>query len=492
MGLETGTYISDLVTTNPIGATDPKSQGDDHLRLLKTVIKNTFPGMAGTAWRIQVKTGTYTVVLNDNMSVIRATSGTWSLNYTAAATLGNGHCVVVWNDGSGSITIDPAGAETINGEATLVLTANQYAIVFSDGTNLQALTGFDGIQTILNAIVLYGTASGTDTYTATLGISAYTTGQRYYVVFTNANLTTAPTLNLDGLGAKTIKVDGGYSLSRCEIRDGHKAQLLYDGTDFILLNPSMVGEIIMSPMSTVRGGFVFCAGQAISRTTYASLYKYLNQTSTVTITNANPGVVTWTAHGRNENDPVKFTTTGALPTGLALATTYYVVLAGMTTDTFRVSAAPNGAAIDTTGTQSGTHTAIHSPHGDGDGSTTFNTPDYRGYTPIGLDNLGGNSAGRITNAQADTIGGAVGLETHTLTTAELPAHAHYQRIHDEVGIYSRLKGQNSTGAGQSFHLFSPLLTVTGTSLDITTESAGGSDAHNIVQPSKATVLLIRA
>ena len=42
MSLETGTYISDLVATNPQG-TDPKSQGDDHLRLIKDVLKNSLP-----------------------------------------------------------------------------------------------------------------------------------------------------------------------------------------------------------------------------------------------------------------------------------------------------------------------------------------------------------------------------------------------------------------------------------------------------------------
>lgn len=47
MGLETGTYISDLVATNPVGATDPKSQGDDHIRLLKSTIKATFPSITG-------------------------------------------------------------------------------------------------------------------------------------------------------------------------------------------------------------------------------------------------------------------------------------------------------------------------------------------------------------------------------------------------------------------------------------------------------------
>lgn len=42
MGLESGTYISDLVVTNP-PTTDAKQQGDDHLRLIKAVLKNTFP-----------------------------------------------------------------------------------------------------------------------------------------------------------------------------------------------------------------------------------------------------------------------------------------------------------------------------------------------------------------------------------------------------------------------------------------------------------------
>ena len=44
MGLETGTYISDLLPQNP-PATDPRSQGADHLRLIKAVLKNTFPSI---------------------------------------------------------------------------------------------------------------------------------------------------------------------------------------------------------------------------------------------------------------------------------------------------------------------------------------------------------------------------------------------------------------------------------------------------------------
>lgn len=42
MGLEAGTFISDLNSANPPGA-DGKSQGDDHLRLIKSVLQGTFP-----------------------------------------------------------------------------------------------------------------------------------------------------------------------------------------------------------------------------------------------------------------------------------------------------------------------------------------------------------------------------------------------------------------------------------------------------------------
>lgn len=46
MPLETGTYINSLVATNP-AATDALSVADDHLRLIKSTIKNTFPSVTG-------------------------------------------------------------------------------------------------------------------------------------------------------------------------------------------------------------------------------------------------------------------------------------------------------------------------------------------------------------------------------------------------------------------------------------------------------------
>ncbi len=46
MGLETFTYVDSLNTSNPTSS-DPKSEGDDHLRGIKTAVKNTFPNVTG-------------------------------------------------------------------------------------------------------------------------------------------------------------------------------------------------------------------------------------------------------------------------------------------------------------------------------------------------------------------------------------------------------------------------------------------------------------
>lgn len=46
MALETGTYINSLVSTNPT-ATDSVAQADDHIRLIKSTVKATFPNLTG-------------------------------------------------------------------------------------------------------------------------------------------------------------------------------------------------------------------------------------------------------------------------------------------------------------------------------------------------------------------------------------------------------------------------------------------------------------
>ena len=76
--------------------------------------------------------------------------------------------------------------------------------------------------------------------------------------------------------------------------------------------------------------------------------------STFTVTIASPGVVTATGVTSLVNGTaLQLTTTGALPTGLSVGTVYYVINASGTT--CNLSATYGGSAINTTGTQSGTH-----------------------------------------------------------------------------------------------------------------------------------------
>jgi hypothetical protein len=87
MALESATYINGLVTTNPT-STDALAQADDHLRLLKTTVKATFPNVAGavTATHAELNmidgatsaTSTTLVdadrlIVNDNGTMVQAT-----------------------------------------------------------------------------------------------------------------------------------------------------------------------------------------------------------------------------------------------------------------------------------------------------------------------------------------------------------------------------------------------------------------------------------
>jgi hypothetical protein len=87
--------------------------------------------------------------------------------------------------------------------------------------------------------------------------------------------------------------------------------------------------------------------------------------ATATITIAAPGVITLNAHGLVNGMAVKFSTDGALPTGITAGTTYYVRNA--TANTFNLSTTykhPTTTVITTSGSQSGTHTmSVVAPNG---------------------------------------------------------------------------------------------------------------------------------
>jgi hypothetical protein len=93
-----------------------------------------------------------------------------------------------------------------------------------------------------------------------------------------------------------------------------------------------------------------------SLTGEASFYIGPALTATFTVNISTPATITSAAHGLSIGDTITLTTTGALPTGLATATTYYVITAGFTANAFQLALTSEGTPINTTGTQSGVHT----------------------------------------------------------------------------------------------------------------------------------------
>jgi hypothetical protein len=76
---------------------------------------------------------------------------------------------------------------------------------------------------------------------------------------------------------------------------------------------------------------------------------------TATVSIATPAVATLAAHGWQIGQAIQWTTTGALPTGITAGTTYYIIATGFGAGAFQFSATKGGAAVNTSGTQSGVH-----------------------------------------------------------------------------------------------------------------------------------------
>lgn len=165
-----------------------------------------------------------------------------------------------------------------------------------------------------------------------------------------------------------------------------------------------------------------------------------------------------------------------------------------------------GQAVSRT-TYSALFAKIGTTYGVGDGSTTFNLPDYRGRVEAGKDNMGGVSANRLTaqtgGVDGDTLGAVGGAETHTLSEAQIPAHAHdgttgvesAGHTHNASLSWPARYGLNASGvaepdfgSGDSIKGTANRTITTGNrsathTHDFTTNNAGGGGAHNNVQPT---------
>ena len=91
MGLETSTYVDGLNTANP-AATDGLAQADDHIRLIKTVLKNTFPNLTGAVTATQANLNNTTAIpstltdlgISDGSNgMVLSTDGSGNFSFTA-------------------------------------------------------------------------------------------------------------------------------------------------------------------------------------------------------------------------------------------------------------------------------------------------------------------------------------------------------------------------------------------------------------------------
>lgn len=125
----------------------------------------------------------------------------------------------------------------------------------------------------------------------------------------------------------------------------------------------------------------------------------------------------------------------------------------------------DGRAVSRT-TYANLFSVIGTNFGEGDGTTTFNLPDFRTRVPVGL---------YSEDTDFDTIGNAGGEKEHTLTIEEMPTHSHQFLFDQTPG--SNINVVQAGGASAW-------------SRDTTT--SGNDQPHNIMQPYQVVNYIIKS
>jgi microcystin-dependent protein len=312
------------------------------------------------------------------------------------------------------VQLDAAGRAIVYGSGTY------RQIVTSTGSNAASPCSPAGTQiwdqitasTDSSATIYAGASSGTpNAITVTAPAFTGTDGQVINYISTNTN-TGGATLNPSGYGAIQIVRDsstGPAALTGGELVATNAVSVIYDATagTFHILSPVTwpntagvpVGTVVPFPGFTAPTGYAFAYGQAVSRTTYASLMAAYTSAQTASLSSGSPTIT-------GLSDTTQFARGQAIEAiGIPASTT----IQSCTSSTCTLSA-------NATSTRTGTVTVF--PYGNGDGSTTFNLPDFRGRTLFGRDNQGGTAANvsqlatTLTTTSASTsatVGSATGL-----------------------------------------------------------------------------------
>lgn len=147
----------------------------------------------------------------------------------------------------------------------------------------------------------------------------------------------------------------------------------------------------------------------------------------------------------------------------------------------------DGSAISRT-TYNILFATIGTTYGVGNGTTTFNLPDFRGRGALG----GGTGAGLTPR----TVGGTGGAETVTLSTDEMPSHSHTHNANGGAGsgaapatglAYSN--GANTAGAG--LDATNGELNLYTTPIALSLNSTGGGDPHENMSPFLVVNFIIK-
>jgi len=100
-----------------------------------------------------------------------------------------------------------------------------------------------------------GTASGINSYTVVIPeITSYIIGLRISILFSNAN-TGSCTININGLGAKSITKQVSSPMVSGDIPAGNVVAMFYDGANFQTLGGTDVLSIINQKINSVAGNY---------------------------------------------------------------------------------------------------------------------------------------------------------------------------------------------------------------------------------------------
>jgi len=163
-----------------------------------------------------------------------------------------------------SNSFNPAVTNTTIGSAAWNATQADYVTALAHtASTTQALYPTTG-QVQDGGFLWGGTAGGTAdalTITLTPAITAYAAGQIFQFIAASTNATATPSININGVGVKTIKRQSGAAIQAGDISAGAVVQVAYNGTDFLLtgVTAGQASSLGVVPYSSRTSNTIFGA-----------------------------------------------------------------------------------------------------------------------------------------------------------------------------------------------------------------------------------------